>query len=325
MIHVISSDDDASFQSVGSSTTEMFQPTDQAYTDGLSPTGLRTEEPLVERSCDTDSVTVNIELPSVSATVNTWTVPDCSQTGTEPGHQLSPSSLTKDPLIVEAKGGELSPGHSTEELLEENCLSSAIKADDSENALNSSDKNVFTENSTSEAEHISTAPTLAVSECDIKTLQNCEASEYKSKDTNMSHEELTHSGNTAVLLTPQLVAFSDGLDDISTRTFSAQLNSNVTSEPHCEEGLLTHSPDCVDDASKDLDSPIQDVDCAADEEGDDTALESTSTIPRRPESAVVMLIPGLWCESVACSECQMLECHRAYTHAGARGRQQRAL
>ncbi|XP_055010223.1 A-kinase anchor protein 13 isoform X2 [Boleophthalmus pectinirostris] len=281
MIHVTSSDDDASFQSVGSSTTDIFHPTDQARTEGQ---GLRTEERLAEKSCDIDSLTVGVELPSESAIVNTRTVPDCSQTGTGPGHQLSPSSHTMKPLIVEAKEGELSPNPSTEELLEEpqaeNWVSSAIKADDSQNAFNSSDKNVFTDNSTSEVEHVSLAPTLAVSNCDIKALQNCETTAYEIKDTNMTNEELPHSGNTTILSMP-----SDGLDDISTRTFSAQLNSSVTSVPDREEGLLTHSLDCVDGASELQDSPTQDVeDNVADDEGNDAAVENTSLIHRDREA-----------------------------------------
>ncbi|XP_072321570.1 uncharacterized protein [Eucyclogobius newberryi] len=283
--HVTSSDDDASFQSVGSSTTEIFQPTDQACTEGPSPTGFLTEEPLVLKSCGIDSLSVAIELPSHSVIVHTRTVPDCSQTGTEPGHQLSPSSHIMEPLIVEAKGGKLFPDPSTEELLEdprsENWVSSAIKAKDTENALNSSDKNVFTENSTLEVEHVSLAP---VSECDITTLQSCEISAYESQDSNMSHEELKHSGNTTTLFAPQSTTFPDGLDDISTRTFPAQLSSIVTSETHREEGLLSRSPDCADGASKAPDSPTQDVESAADEEGNDSAVGNASLIHRDREA-----------------------------------------
>ncbi|KAJ0001961.1 hypothetical protein NQD34_001757, partial [Periophthalmus magnuspinnatus] len=288
-IHVTSSDDDASFQSVGSSTNEIFHPSDQARTEGQSPTGLRTEEPLVEKSCDIDSLTVGAELPSDSAIVNTRTVPDCSQTGTGPGLQLSPSSHTMESLIIAAKEGELSPDPSTEELLEEtraeNWVSSAIKADGSQNAFNSSDRNVFTGNSTSEDAHVSLAPALEISNCDIKTLQNCETPAYEIKDTNMTIEELPHSGNTTTLSAPQSTALSDGLYDISTKTFSAQLNSNVTSEPHREEGLLTHSSDCVHGASEPQDSLAQDVeDRGADEEGSDTAVENASLIHRDREA-----------------------------------------
>lgn len=290
MVHVLSSDDDASFQSVGSST-DICHRTERASTEGPS-TQFRTEGPLDEEPRDsrTESLTMDIEQSMDPAIVNTWTVPDCSQTGTEPGHQLSPSSHTMEPLIVEAKGGELSLDPPTVELSvgpgSENWNSSATKVDDTENAVNGPDNNVFTETSRSKLGHVSLASDLTISKCDFSTLQNCETSVSERKDEDLTEvtgavKELTDSGKTTTLCKPQSTVASESLDDISSRTFSTQLNMSVTSESHTEEGLLTPSPD----GGEPQDSPMPDVDdTAADKEVNDTAEEDHSLIHRDREA-----------------------------------------
>uniref|UniRef100_A0A8C4HUA0 Si:dkey-172h23.2 n=1 Tax=Dicentrarchus labrax TaxID=13489 RepID=A0A8C4HUA0_DICLA len=95
--HGLSSDDDGSFQSVGSSTTEIFHPTQdntcmvnpdllQTKIAELSSTGLKMEGLNDSKPGENNEPDTGSEL----------TVTDCCQTGTEPESQLSPSLQTME-------------------------------------------------------------------------------------------------------------------------------------------------------------------------------------------------------------------------------------
>ncbi|XP_041650211.1 A-kinase anchor protein 13 isoform X2 [Cheilinus undulatus] len=101
----VSSDDDGSFQSVASSTTELFQ--DSAGKDREDSTGSKMDEPN-----DSEPVESN----ECSQTVDTVAEADCSQSGTEPASQLSPDAQTMEALYSEQTGEESAPELSTEDL-----------------------------------------------------------------------------------------------------------------------------------------------------------------------------------------------------------------
>lgn len=149
MTHGLSSDDDGSFRSVGSSTTEIFHPTQdsacmedqdlfQTKIAELSWTGFK-EEPndLKPGENNEHSLTMDAELPLEPGTVGALTVTDSSQTGTEPESQLSPSHETMEALNPERTGEKLAPELSKEDLLLGPVLSEsggapAMKVDENE-------------------------------------------------------------------------------------------------------------------------------------------------------------------------------------------------
>ncbi|XP_070845800.1 A-kinase anchor protein 13 isoform X4 [Chaetodon trifascialis] len=129
MTHGISSDDDGSFRSVGSSTTEIFHPTQddasvedqdslEAKVAELSSTGFKREESNDSKPGENQehSQTADAVLPLELSTVSTLTATDCSQTGTEPELQLSPSLQTMEALNTEGTGEKVAPELSKEYL-----------------------------------------------------------------------------------------------------------------------------------------------------------------------------------------------------------------
>ncbi|XP_041814727.1 A-kinase anchor protein 13 isoform X2 [Chelmon rostratus] len=129
MTHGISSDDDGSFRSVGSSTTEIFHPTqDNASMEDQDFLETRLAEPLstgfkMEEQNDLKagenqehSLAVDAGLPSGLSSGSALTATDCSQTGTEPELQLSPSLQTMEALNTEETGENLTPELSKEYL-----------------------------------------------------------------------------------------------------------------------------------------------------------------------------------------------------------------
>ncbi|XP_035508388.1 A-kinase anchor protein 13 isoform X5 [Morone saxatilis] len=135
--HGLSSDDDGSFQSVGSSTTEIFHPTQdtacmvnpdllQTKIAELSSTGFKMEGPNDSKPGENNEADTGSEL----------TVTDCCQTGTEPESQLSPSLQTMEALNIEGTGEEIAPELSNENLslgpaLLQSGDSSMVKVDES--------------------------------------------------------------------------------------------------------------------------------------------------------------------------------------------------
>ncbi|XP_037647281.1 A-kinase anchor protein 13 isoform X3 [Sebastes umbrosus] len=119
--HGLSSDDDGSFKSVGSSTTDIFHPTqddasieDQELLQICPQTGFKMEEPNDSKPGESNelALTVDAGLPLEPGTVSA----DCSQTGTEPESQLSPGRQTMEALNSEGTGDKLAPELSKEDL-----------------------------------------------------------------------------------------------------------------------------------------------------------------------------------------------------------------
>uniref|UniRef100_A0A3B4XXH8 Alanyl aminopeptidase, membrane n=1 Tax=Seriola lalandi dorsalis TaxID=1841481 RepID=A0A3B4XXH8_SERLL len=171
MAHGLSSDDDGSFRSVGSSTTEIFHSTQDSATmeepdlditqtkiAELSSAGSMMEESndVSPGEGDEHSLTVDAGLPSELGAVSAETVTDCNQTGTEPESQLPPSPQTMEALNPEGAGEELVPELSKEDLLLGPVLSESegsptVNVDASETGeSNSSDLNAETEHPASE-------------------------------------------------------------------------------------------------------------------------------------------------------------------------------
>ncbi|XP_056256356.1 A-kinase anchor protein 13 isoform X2 [Seriola aureovittata] len=171
MAHGLSSDDDGSFQSVGSSTTEIFHSTQDSATmeepdlditqtkiAELSSAGSMMEESndVSPGEGDEHSLTVDAGLPSELGAVSAETVTDCNQTGTEPESQLPPSPQTMEALNPEGAGEELVPELSKEDLLLGPVLSESegsptVNVDASKTGeSNSSDLNAETEHPASE-------------------------------------------------------------------------------------------------------------------------------------------------------------------------------
>ncbi len=169
MTHGLSSDDDGSFRSVGSSTTEIFHPSqDSACMEDqdlfqtkiveLSSTGFKMEEPNDSKPSESTehSLTVDAGFPMEPGTVSTLTGTDCSQTGTEPESQLSPSLQTMEALNPGGTGEKLAPELSKEDLslgpaLSESGDAPTLKVDESETGeANDSELNAGTEQLASE-------------------------------------------------------------------------------------------------------------------------------------------------------------------------------
>ncbi|XP_071346230.1 A-kinase anchor protein 13 isoform X3 [Trachinotus anak] len=165
--HGLSSDDDGSFRSVGSSTTDIFQPTQdsatmedpdmdltQTKTAELSSEGAMMEEPSDVKPGEGNehSPSVDAALPSEPGTVSAETVTDCNQTGSEPESQLPHSPQTMEALNPEGAGEQHVPELSKEDvLLSENEGSPTVNMDAGETGeANGSDLHAEREHSASE-------------------------------------------------------------------------------------------------------------------------------------------------------------------------------
>lgn len=183
--HGLSSDDDGSFRSLGSSTTEIFHPTQDSATveepesdlnrrsaeiAEMSSAGSLMEEPSDGVSV-VHSTVMDAGLPLEPGTVSAETVTDCNQTGTEPESQLPPNPETMEALNPEGAGEKLVPELSKEDLLlgsvpSENEDSPTVNMDESKNGeANGSDLNADTEHLASEVTSaVLTEPSHSVAE-----------------------------------------------------------------------------------------------------------------------------------------------------------------
>ncbi|KAM3625243.1 uncharacterized protein V6R79_009138 [Siganus canaliculatus] len=144
LTHGLSSDDDCSFQSVGSSTTEIFQPApDSVSTEeqqcAEENVELKTEDPKDPEPGQNEEPSLNVdkELPLELATVGTAAAAEFSQTGTEPEPQLSPGPQTMEALTVEGTEEKPTPELSNEDqslgpALSENGDAPTVTVDESE-------------------------------------------------------------------------------------------------------------------------------------------------------------------------------------------------
>ncbi|XP_028444724.1 A-kinase anchor protein 13 isoform X3 [Perca flavescens] len=148
MTSVLSSDDDSSFQSVGSSTTDLFHPTQdnasmedqdllQTKIADMSSTGFKTEDDSNPGEGNEHALTVDAGLPLEPGAVSALTVTDCSQTCTEAESQLSPILQTTEAFNPEGMREKLAPELSKEDLslgpaLSESGNAPMMKADEGE-------------------------------------------------------------------------------------------------------------------------------------------------------------------------------------------------
>lgn len=111
----LSSDDECSFRSVGSSTTEVFHPTmdnvsteDHDFPPEVSSTGFKLEEPKESELGENNEhlLTTDEGVPSEPGSVSALTATDCSQPGTQAALQLL---QTMEALNIEETGEELDP------------------------------------------------------------------------------------------------------------------------------------------------------------------------------------------------------------------------
>ncbi|XP_047437596.1 A-kinase anchor protein 13 isoform X3 [Mugil cephalus] len=167
MVRGISSDDDSSFRSVGSSTTDIFHPTEDSSSvvdqDFLQTniSELSSGENQIEDQHDHKhnesnghSLNMDTELPLEPGT-GSVTVTDCTQDGTDSQSQLSTGFQTKEALdqeVVEEAAPELSKQDlSLDPVLSESKDNPTVEVDGSEcGETNSSDMNVGTGHCTSE-------------------------------------------------------------------------------------------------------------------------------------------------------------------------------
>lgn len=126
----LSSEDDGSFRSVGSSSTEIFHPTQdnidqedqecpETRTAEISSMGFKSEEPSESNPTDNNEqvLTVDEGFPSEHGSVAAVTETDSSRSGTQSESQLSACLQTMEALTAEGTGEELDPQQSKEGLL----------------------------------------------------------------------------------------------------------------------------------------------------------------------------------------------------------------
>uniref|UniRef100_UPI0037E78D90 A-kinase anchor protein 13 n=1 Tax=Semicossyphus pulcher TaxID=241346 RepID=UPI0037E78D90 len=222
MTQSISSDDDASFQSVASSTTEIFHPThDTASIEDQDSSKM--EEPNESEPCESSelSPTVDAGLPLESATET-----DCSQPGTEPESQLSPSTQTMEALYPEGTGEE----ESAPELSKEN-LSGPALAESEDDPTGEANESETAEADDSEV----TSPA-----------ENSGDEEVAQRQPQQDNSEMTGD---------------ESEDQITSLSDSADVNAleddppSASSEPHVEN----ETTDAADGASQTHNSSIQEV------------------------------------------------------------------
>ncbi|XP_074522101.1 A-kinase anchor protein 13 [Halichoeres trimaculatus] len=275
MTQSISSDDDGSFQSVASSTTEIFHPTqDSASYEEQDQTGAKMEEPSAE---DNDSQTVDTGLPSELDTDAALPETDCSQTGTEPEPQLSPSPHTMEALCPEGTGEKSDPELSKEDLLGQG-LAETVEAGDSE--LNAELEDVALEVNGPAGDEESDKPTLAPSE---KSDVHLVPQNPKQDDAEVTVDEIPPS-----------------LSDDTILSDNAEVNASEAEPPPSDneshaENETTENPeicDTVDGAEENKNSTSEEVMpaeqtvvCAAEEESVSAEETDSTTIHRDREAS----------------------------------------
>ncbi|XP_070758273.1 A-kinase anchor protein 13 [Enoplosus armatus] len=257
----LSSDDDGSFWSVGSSTTEIFHPTqDNASMEDqdllqikiveLSSTGIKMEEPNDSKPGESNehSLTVDAGLPSEPGTVSALTVTDRSQTGTEPESQLSPSLQTMEALNPEGTGEKLSPELSKEDLslgpaLPESGDAPTVKVDESEiGEATDSELNAGIEHLASEVtSRVLFEPSPSAAE-ESEVIGPVEG-EYQSSETSDKSAAVSAENSGDVQLAPQQ---------------PKQDNSEMTADVRSPDEGLRHSENQINVSSSQGVTPLSD-------------------------------------------------------------------
>ncbi|XP_062275977.1 LOW QUALITY PROTEIN: A-kinase anchor protein 13 [Scomber scombrus] len=327
MTHSLSSDDDGSFRSVGSSTTDIFHPTQENATveeqdliqteiAELASSEFNMEQPNDSKPGESSGYSLTMDTVEPGS-VSALTVTDCSQPGTEPEAQLSPSLQTMEALNPEGTEEKLAPELPEKDLslgsaLSENGEVPTLKVVQSETGeANDSDPNAEIEHSASEVTNrvLCESSPSATEEGGVIGLAEGEAEPTETDDTSVvaSAEE---SGNVQFALqqhkqdTAEMTADERTPDEglrhsVDVRSVGAEsllLNNEASSEPHVESEM-TENPktlDAVDGASEGHGRPIQEEDIImsedsviATEEEENGPAEETgfSTIHRDTEAS----------------------------------------
>ncbi|KAM6950058.1 A-kinase anchor protein 13 isoform 3-T4 [Lycodopsis pacificus] len=296
MTRDLSSDDDASFQSVGNSTTDIFHPTLdnasmedqdvlQTTTADLSSTGFTTEEPNdsnQRESGECARMCADAGLPTAGAP----TVTDRSQAGAEPESQLSPALNTMEALNLEETGEKLYPELPKGDL--SLCLSALSESGDA------GDSKLYTgtERSASEVtSRVLSEPGQSVTGGSEGGHQSTEesavASAEKSGDTQ---PEQDNSEMTADERSPDedrtIASSSQGANALEGEPASPRPENEMTENPK--------TPDAVDGASRGHNGAAQEVEVimsaetvigAAEEENDPPEETDVSMIHRDREAS----------------------------------------
>ncbi|XP_031704585.1 A-kinase anchor protein 13 isoform X5 [Anarrhichthys ocellatus] len=298
MTRGLSSDDDVSFQSVGSSTTDIFHPTLdnasmedqdvlQTTTADLSSTGFTMEEPNDSNQRESGECTrmsVDAGLPTASAP----TVTDRSQAGTEPESQLSPGLNTMEALNLEGTGEKLSPELPKGDLSLGPALSESGDAGDSK-------LNTGTERSESEVtSRVLSEPDQSVaggSEGGHQSTETCgESAVASAEKSGETQPEQDNSEMTSDVRSPDedriIASSSQGATALEGEPASPRPENEVTENPK--------TPDAVDGASRGRNGAVQEVEVimsaetvigAAEEENDPPEETDVSTIHRDREAS----------------------------------------
>ncbi|XP_044038305.1 A-kinase anchor protein 13 isoform X3 [Siniperca chuatsi] len=287
MSHGLSSDDDGSFQSVGSSTTEIFHPTqDNASMEDkdllltkiveLSSTGFKMEEPNDSKPDESNehSLTVGAGLPLEP--VSALTVADCSQTGTEPESQLSHSLQTIESLNPEGTGEKPAPELSKDDLslgpaLSESRDAPTVKVNESETGeANDSELNARIEHLPSEVtSRVLFEPSRSVVE-ESEVIGPVEG-EYQSTETS---DKLAAENNADL----SLVSVEKSGDEQLVPQQPKQDNSEMTADERSPDEGLRHSENQINVSSSQGVTPLSDS-------ADVNALEVEPPFPNNDASS----------------------------------------
>ncbi|XP_051796912.1 A-kinase anchor protein 13 isoform X3 [Acanthochromis polyacanthus] len=288
MAHGLSSDDDGSFRSVGSSTSEIFHPTqDGGTTDDQDllqtkvaelSLGLKIEETndLKPNDGNEHSVTMDAGLPLEPGTVSAPTVMECNQDGTDPESQLSPSVQTMEPLNhegAEKLSSELSKEDvSLNSVLLESEDATAVEVDESKaGEINGCDLNVGTEPSASELDSgvlfesgvFATEESKAISPVeDVQLKETSDTSvvvEAEDSDICVQFLVQDNSEMTAEEMSPENEITVDGsLLEVEPPCSNSEESTEPQIENQMTENPETH--DAVDGGLESCNSAVQEVD-----------------------------------------------------------------
>ncbi|XP_059206841.1 A-kinase anchor protein 13 isoform X3 [Centropristis striata] len=300
MTHGLSSDDDGSFQSVGSSTTDIFHPSqDNASVEDQdllqTETGYQDSKP-----GESDEPTKEAGLPSEPGAVSVAAVTDCSQVGTEPESQLSPSLETMEALNSEGTGEELAPEISKEDLslCPESGDAPMIEGDEGETGEAGDSAGIG--HSASKVTSSSVAESEAIVPLEGETSDvSAEASAEKSGDVQsvQDHSEMTADENSPDegLRHPEdqinasssqgVDALSDIADNNALEVDPPSPTNEASTGPQAEDGI-TGDLEAVDGAIQEVDIMSEETVIGAGEEESGPSEETNfSTIHRDREAS----------------------------------------
>ncbi|XP_069394367.1 A-kinase anchor protein 13 isoform X3 [Paralichthys olivaceus] len=299
MAHSLSSDDDGSFRSVGSSTTEIFHPTQDSATAEEQDLVQSKISELSSEGSMMDAGLISEQTPDRAATLT-----NCNQTGTEPESQLPPSPQTMEPLNPEGTGEELVPELSKEDL----SLGPMLSESEDSGDANCSVLNAEIEHSASEITcTVLSEPCQSVAEkieVDVPVGGDPQSTETSDKTLVASGEENGHVQSAPeqqkqddLETTAEETSPDDGLThteneiSVSSSQSITLLSDSTEAEPRSQNNELvvendlnenSKTSDAVDGASESHNSAIQGEDViksedtviAAGEEENDTAEET---------------------------------------------------